>query len=90
MRARATRRISVTNSATQIRDTTAPPVTYSIIRYASGGADIEIGRASNLTFGSGETVQPDTDFVLKDQSLLFYAVGSAAGPTTLEVTDYEA
>ena len=90
MRARATRRVSVGATATQIRDTTNLPVAYSIIRYAGGGADIEIGPSSGLTFGSGQTVQADTDFVLKDQSLNFYAVGSAAGPTVLEVTDYEA
>lgn len=90
MRARATRRVNVTNAATQIRDTTDKPVTYSIIRYDSSGGNIQGGAQSTVTYGTGETIQGDSDFVLKDQSLLYYLIADVAGPISVEITDYEA
>lgn len=89
MRARATRRINVTNAATQIRDTTAPPVTKSILRYSSAD-NIQGGPKSNLTFGTGQTIQSESDFVLLDQSLLYYLIADVAGPIEVEITDFEA
>jgi hypothetical protein len=89
MRARPTRIVSVTNVATQIRDITALPVTKSILRY-SGATTIEVGPLSSMTFGQGRTIPADTDVVIEDQSLLFYAVASGVGPVSLRVTDMEA
>lgn len=89
MRARATRTVTVTTSATNIRDTTALPVTRSILRYDSGGGDIEIDPDSSFTYGTGTKVDADVDYVLLDQALNFYAK-SSTGSVSLRVTDYEA
>ncbi len=89
MRARPTRIVSVGAAAVSIRDATALPVTKSIIRY-TGATTIEVGPLSSMTFGQGRTIPADTDVVIDDQSLLFYAVASGAGPVSLRVTDMEA
>lgn len=90
MRAVATRTISVTGTAINIRGSNLLPVTYTRIRYAGGGATVELVPLSSSAYGDGETVPADTDFQDNDQSIARYVVGSAAGPTSLRVTDYQA
>lgn len=50
------------------------------------GATLTGGQA----YGNGEAVDPDVDYMDPDQSLQRYIVASAAGPTSVDVTDYEA
>ncbi len=46
--------------------------------------------AGGLGYGSGQDFDADLDYNDPDQSVVRYVVASAAGPTSLEVTDYEA
>lgn len=96
MRARPTRTVAITTTPTNIRktaafanDPNAYPVTFAVLRYASGGGTIELVPASNSVFGDGQTVSADADFNDAAQSLVRYAVASA-GSINLDVTDYEA
>lgn len=96
MRARPTRTVSVGTTAVNIRkspasanDPNAYPVTFSVLRYASGGGTIEVSDVPGFAFGEGQTVEADTDFNDASQSVNRYAVASA-GSIDLDVTDYEA
>lgn len=96
MRARPTRTLSVGTTPTSIRktaafanDPNAYPVTYSVIRYPSGGGTIEMVPLSSSVFGDGQTVDAGVDFVDADQSVNRYAVASA-GTISVTVTDMEA
>jgi hypothetical protein len=96
MRARPTRTVSVGTTPVNIRKTAAfandpdaYPVTYSVIRYPSGGGTIEMVPLSTSVFGDGQTVDAGADFNDPDQSVVRYAVASA-GTISVDVTDYEA
>ncbi len=97
MKTRPTRQISVTATPVNIRktaafanDPNAFPVTGSILRYASGGATLELVPFSNSVYGDGQKIDADTNYNDISQAVNRYVVASAAGPTTLRVTDYEA
>lgn len=96
MRARPTRTVSVGTTPVNIRKTAASandpnayPVTYSVIRYPSGGGTIEVVPLSSSVFGDGQAVDAGVDFVDADQSINRYAVASA-GTISVDVTDMEA
>lgn len=100
MRSRPTRTISVGTTPVNIRKTPSPPgtgiadpnalpVTYSTLRYATGGGYIELVPASDSALGDGQKVDAGADFNDIDQSLYRYAI-SSTGTISLAVTDYEA
>lgn len=96
MRSRPTRTLSVGTTPVNIRKTAASandpdayPVTYSVIRYPSGGGTIEMVPLSSSAFGDGVAVAADTNYSDMDQSLTRYAVASA-GTISVRVTDFEA
>lgn len=72
-----------------MRDQTKLPVTFSVIRYPSGGGTVEVSNDSGFTFGEGQAIDADTDFNDVDQSLDRYLQASA-GTVTVRVTDYRA
>lgn len=89
MRARPTRIISVTSSPTQIRDTTALPITFSTYRYETGAGTIEVSSNPSFVAGQGQTVDAGIDFNDADQGLTRYMLATG-GTTSVKVTDYEA
>lgn len=97
MKARPTRQISVGATPIDIRktpafanDPDAYPVTTSVLRYASGGETIELVPFSDSVYGDGQKIDADTNYRDISQAINRYVVASGAGPTTLNVTDYEA
>lgn len=89
MIARTVRRVTVTTTATNIREANARPVTKSVLYYPTGGGTLEISPGSTFTYGTGLTVPAGVPFVLEDQAANFYAIASA-GSIDLQVLDYEA
>lgn len=87
MFARATRRVTVGVTATQIRDITQGPIANAIYRYSSVNS-LQIGPVVGLTFGTGQTVDSDADFFHDAQNQSFFAIASA-GTITLEITEFE-
>lgn len=65
------------------------PVTYSVIRYATGGGTVSLVPFAGSVIADGQAVDAGADFNDADQSINRYAIASA-GTISVTVTDYSA
>lgn len=86
--ARQVRKVSVSTTPVQIRDTTKMPVERSIYRYPSGGGVIYLGTSASMTSATGKTLAADSDYTDFDQSLTRYMLAST-GTIVVEIEDFE-